>query len=131
MHYLAIIVAGVAAWIIGAVWYGPIFGKKWQQEVGMTDEDFKQGNLGVIFGSSFVLMCVMMYGLSFAIAAHPEITWTHGIFHGVMVGIMFAAASMGINYLYQRRSITLWLIDAGYQVLFLGVGGAIMAAMGV
>ena len=131
MNYLAILAAGAAAWFLGALYYGPIFGKKWQQEVGLSDETLKNGNMPLIFGSSFVLMCLMMYGLSFAIGAHPEITWSHGFFHGAMTGIMFAAASMGINYLYQRRSLTLWLIDSTYQVLFLGIGGAIMALMGV
>ena len=131
MNYLAIVVAGIAAWIIGAIWYGPIFGKKWQKEVGLSDETLKGGNMPLIFGTSLILMIMMMYGMSFLIAAHEDISWTHGFFHGCMTGIFFAATSMGINYLYQRRSITLYAIDAIYQILFLGVGGAIMALMGV
>jgi anti-sigma-K factor RskA len=38
------------------------------------------------------------------------------------------ATSAGINYLYQQKSLKLWLIDAGYQVIFLGIFGAIMGA---
>ena len=127
MEYLIIVGAGLAAWVLGALWYGPIFGKAWMAEMGFSQDDAPD-NMAVIFGLSFLLMVLMMFGLSHLIQAHTEITWTHGFYHGCMIGIFFAATSMGINYLYQRKSIKLWLIDASYQILFLGVGGAIMAA---
>jgi hypothetical protein len=46
-----------------------------------------------------------------------------------MAGVMFAAASMGINYLYQRRSLKLYLIDALYQVLGLALAGGVLGYM--
>jgi hypothetical protein len=36
--------------------------------------------------------------------------------------------TMGINYLYQRRSIVLWLIDGIYVVLGLSIAGMILGA---
>ena len=129
---LSVVVAGVVSWVIGAAWYSPVlFSKPWQTEVGLSDEQITTGTpMAVVFGLSLVLMIVMAFGLSFVIMAHgPDITWTHGAFHGMMTGIFFAATSMGINYLYQRRSIKLYLIDGVYQVLFLAVSGAILAAM--
>jgi hypothetical protein len=51
-----------------------------------------------------------------------------GAIHGLYIGIFFVAMSMGINYLYQRKSIKLWLIDAGYQIAFLGIQGMIIGA---
>ena len=129
INFLAIGAAGVASWVIGALWYSPVlFGKKWQSLVGMSDEDVQGGNMAVIFGLSLVMMLIMAFGLSPIIQAHGDsITPMHGAFHGAMVGLLFAATSMGINYLYQRKSITLWFIDAGYQVLFLAVSGLILA----
>ena len=128
VNYLAVIVAGVVSWILGALWYSPIlFGKAWQKELGFTDEYLKKGNMPLIFGSSLILMIIMAFGVVPVIKAHPEITWSHGFFHGAMIGLLFAAASMGINYLYQRKSIKLFLIDASYQVLFLGIAGMILA----
>lgn len=132
LNYLAIVLGGVGAWILGALWYSPVlFGKKWQAELGYTDEYLKQANMAVVFGLSLVCMIIMSYGLSFIVGSHPEGERTigHGFFHGCLAGFMFAAMSMGINYLYQRKSIMLYVIDAAYQVLMLGVSGAIMAAM--
>lgn len=130
VNYLSILVAGVAAWALGALWYGPLFGKMWQHEVGMTDDDLKGANMPLIFGTSFVLMCIMMFGMVPALLmAHDNISVSHGAFHGALFGVFFALTSMGINYLYQRRSIKLWLIDGLYQVALLAMGGAVLAAM--
>jgi hypothetical protein len=127
---LSIVLGGVGAWALGALWYSPIlFSKSWQKEVGLSDEAIAKGNMPVIFGLSLLCMIGMSFGLSFIIGAHPEIAWTHGFFHGCMAGLWFCATSIGINYLYGRRSVKLFFIDAVYQILLLGVSGAIMAAM--
>lgn len=129
VNFLSVLLAGVVAWALGALWYSPLlFGKTWQKAVGMTDDDLQGANMAVIFGSSFILMCVMMFGLvPILIFGHDNISITHGAFHGALIGILFAGTSMGINYLYQRKSFKLWLIDASYQILFLAIGGAIIA----
>ncbi len=131
VSFLSIFLGGLGAWMLGALWYSPIlFSKAWQTESGLSDEQVK-GNMALTFGLSFVCMVVMSYGLSFVIGAHPEneMNMMHGFFHGCMSGIFFAAMAIGINFLYQRKSLKLYLIDAGYQVLMLGVSGAIMGAM--
>jgi Protein of unknown function (DUF1761) len=128
---LSIVLGALGAWILGALWYSPVlFSKAWQAEVGLSEERMK-GNMVLVFGLSFVCMVLMSYGLSFVIGAHPadKMNIGHGFFHGCMSGIFFAATAVGINYLYQRKSLKLYLIDAIYQILMLGVSGAIMAAM--
>lgn len=130
INWISILVAGVAAWALGALWYSPLlFGKTWQKELGFTDDDMKGSNMAMIFGGSLILMMIMMIPLTFVVGAHDaaEITWSHGFFHGAMIGVMVAAASMGITYLYQRRTLKLYFIDALYQVLFMGLGGAVIA----
>ena len=82
--------------------------------------------------SSFVLMLVMAFGLAMLIQGHndpdSEVGTLSGLYHGLVIGFVFVGMSIGINYLYQRRSFKLWLIDAGYQILFLGAQGAILGA---
>lgn len=128
INYLAVITGGIVAWVIGSLWYSPLlFGKAWQKEVGMTDEDLKGANMPLIFGTSLLLMIVMAFGISPIIASHgDDMAWHHGMFHGLMVGLMFIATSIGINYLYQRKSFKLFLIDAVYQVLIVVIAGLIL-----
>ncbi|MDQ3101394.1 MAG: DUF1761 domain-containing protein, partial [Bacteroidota bacterium] len=76
------------------------------------------------------LTFLMAFGL--AMVWHTEdlsqVTWQVGLYHGLLIGLFFVATSMGINYLYQRKSLKLWAIDAGYQVCFMGLIGAILGA---
>lgn len=131
INFLAVLVAAIASFGLGALWYSPaLFGKSWQAELGFSDEYLKEGNMGKIFGSSFILILVMAFGMAMLIQGHfaQEITWLTGLKHGLYVGIVFVGTSTGINMLYQRKSLKLWFIDAGYQIVFLAIMGAILGA---
>lgn len=39
VNYWAIIVGAILSMVIGAIWYGPIFGKKWMEIVGVDPND--------------------------------------------------------------------------------------------
>ncbi|NNF21308.1 MAG: DUF1761 domain-containing protein, partial [Saprospiraceae bacterium] len=47
----------------------------------------------------------------------------------LMAGLFYAAPAIAINYLYQRKSLKLYLIDAAYMVLLLGLSGGVMALL--
>lgn len=131
INYLAVLVAGIASFALGSVWYNAnVFGKIWQNELGYSDEDLKDANMAKIFGSSLVLMIIMSLGMAFLIQGHSigETTLMTGLKHGLYIGLIFVGTSMGINMLYQRRSLKLWLIDAGYQTVILCIMGAILGA---
>lgn len=96
--------------------------------VGMTQEDIQDSNMAKTYGSSFVLILVMMTGLAVFLSVIPDaqVNAYQGGLHGLMIGLLFIATSMGINYLYELKPFKLWLINAGYQVVYLTVGGAIL-----
>ncbi|KXX72504.1 DUF1761 domain-containing protein [Flammeovirga sp. SJP92] len=128
INFLAVLVAALVSFVFGAIWYNPsVFGKTWQKELGFTDEYLQEGSMPKIFGTSFILMLVMSFGQAMLMAhGNQDFGLHNGAMHGFIIGIMFVGCSMGINYLYQRRSIKLWLIDCGYQITFLTVQGAII-----
>ena len=131
VNFFTVLVATLAAFFLGFVWYSFLFGKRWMKELGFSEEELKKGaNMGMIFGSTLALTFVM--GLGLAMLWHTEdptkLTWSVGLLHGLFIGVCFVATSTGINYLYQRKSLALWAIDAGYQVCFLMLQGAIIGA---
>jgi len=129
INWLAVLVAGIVSWAIGALWYSPVlFGKIWQRETGLTEESLKNANMAKIFGTSAVLMIIMAFGLAMFFQGDPEMNWLKGNQMGFITGLFFIAPSIGINYLYQRKSFTLWAIDTAYQVLILALSGAIIGA---
>lgn len=131
INYLAIFVATLAAFAPGALWHTRLCGKRWVMELGCTEEQLKQGaSVTRIFATCLALTFVMALGLAFNWHAEDpgSLNWRVGLYHGFLIGLFFVAPSTGINYLYQRKSLMLWLIDARYQVVFLALMGAIIGA---
>src|SRR5213594_387744 len=71
INWIAVIVAGIVAWVIGAVWYSPpVFGKRWMAllgmkvEVGMPEGAGKAlaGGLVLAIFTSLILV-LFVYGL--------------------------------------------------------------------
>lgn len=130
MEYLEPVLGGLAAFFLGFLWYTVLFGKAWQAETGITDEEAQQGMLKT-HGLAFVMMVILSYAVNIIINYHDpaDQTFMHGGFHGIMAGLFYGAPVIAINYLYQKKSLKLFLIDAVYVVLFLGLSGGVMAAL--
>lgn len=128
-NWIAVLGAELAGFVIGGLWYGPLLGKAWQAESGLSDEAMKSANLGRIFGLTFVLNLVAAF-----ILAHVMTTYQHPGLHisamiGFGIGLGFVATSIGVNYLFARKSLKLFLIDGGYWTLVYTVMGAIFGAL--
>lgn len=127
----AVVTATLALWMLGALWYSPVlFGKIWQKEVNFKEDGITKVNMFMTFGLSFLLMLFMVWALNFVINSHKpeEVSLMVGLHYGAFIGFFFAMMAVGINYLYQRRSLALWLIDGLYMVLGLGIAGMILGA---
>lgn len=130
MAYLEIILGGVAAFLLGFAWYTALFGKAWQAEVGLTDEQ-AQSNMALVHGLALVMMFIIAFGINFVVNLHPieEQTFVHGAFHGGLSAMMSAIPAVTIHYLYQRKSLKLYMIDAGYVLCFFALIGGVVAAL--
>jgi hypothetical protein len=116
VRWMAVVVAAVSAFVLGGLWYSPaLFGRIWQRETGLTDERLKAGNPSTIFGLSFVLALVASW--VFALFLGPEVTPGFGAAAGAGAGIAWVGTSFGINYLFERRSPRLFLVNAGYHAV--------------
>lgn len=129
INFWAVLVAALVFWTIGALWYSSVlFSKRWQKEVGFKEEEIKKTNLAVVFGTSFLLMLLMVWALNFVINSHkPEhVNLQTVLIYGLFIGFFFSMLIMSIHCLYQRRSIVLWLIDGIYMIVGLGIAGMIL-----
>lgn len=119
------VVAGTAAFfVVGAIWYGVLFGKVWQRAAGLSDEDVQGGNMALIFGLTFLfemLIAMVLWHLIARTGAAPHVVMMMSV--GFALGIM--APAIGINYLYQRKSGLLFAIDVGHFVLGMAAMGGV------
>ena len=120
-----ILVAAVSGFILGAIYYGPLFGKAWQKEVGLSDAEVSSG-AAQTFIPSFLLAIVASFTLALFMGDH--LGWKNGLIIGLTAGIGIAVTANTTNQLFERRSVKLMLINAGYWVLNLGIMGVILGA---
>jgi len=125
ISWLGVFLAALSSFLVGGLWYGPLFGKRWQIEAGLSDEDMKRGKLAIIFGGSFLLNLVAA-GL-FAIFMGPNPGLLRAVEAGAAIGLGLVASSFWISYLFARRSLVLALIDGGYMTLRFVVYGVVIA----
>ncbi len=128
INWLAVLVSAISAFVLGGIWYGPVFGKAWQRLEGLSDEEVQGGNTALIFGGAFVLNLVMASSLALLLQLHPAPGPVSGLAAGGLLGLSLIATSYGISYLFGRKPLALWLIDAGYMVVFMALMGAILGA---
>lgn len=124
INYLAVIVAALSAFVIGGLWYSVLFSKSWMVENGFDEEKLKKGNMGIIFGGSFILSLIISF--VFVLFLGPERDAMFGASAGFMAGLFWVATAMGITYLFERKSLKLFLINAGYHVVTFTVIGFIL-----
>jgi len=128
INYIAVVVAAVASFILGGLWYSPLlFAKAWQRESGVTEEQMAGANMGMIFGLTLVLSLIAAF--VFALFLGPRPSMPLGLGAGFSAGLCWVTASLGINYLFERKSLKLFLINGGYHTLQFTVIGLVLALM--
>lgn len=126
INWLAVLAASVSAFVLGGIWYGPLFGKPWMALTGVTEEVMAARNQGMIFGGAFVLTLIMVINLAMFIG--PEADLVFGAMAGFFAGAFWIAAMMGVIYLFEGRPLKLFLIEAGYAAVAMTLMGAILGA---
>ncbi len=126
INILAVLVAAVSAFFLGGLWYSKaLFGALWQKETGITDEK-AAGNAGRTFGGAFVLSLVA--SVTFALFLGEESTAAFGAGAGATAGVCWVAGSFGINYLFEKKSLKLFLVNGGYHTVQYTLMGVILGA---
>lgn len=125
INWLAVLLAALASFIVGGLWYSVLFARVWQREAGVTDDQLKRGTTQVFVGS-FLLAVVMAVVLAAFIGGGGA---AFGALAGLAAGAAWVAAALGVNYLFERRSLTLFAINAGYNIVTFSAMGAIIGAL--
>jgi len=63
LNLWVVLATGVVPMAVGALWYGPLFGKVWMKEADMSLEKIQGSNMIVIFGLSLVFSIMLAGGL--------------------------------------------------------------------
>ncbi len=118
VNWIAILIAGIADWLLGAVWF-TAFSKQWQAGLRMSPEELQMYMSHPNFWPYLVaLLCSCL--MAYAIARLVKGSLTHGLFRGINAGILVglaAAAAMITEMVFEYRAPAFTLISAAYPLL--------------
>lgn len=131
LNYIAIVVAAVVAFIIGGLWYSPfLFGNAWVKAHGFGEADLARmkTQAGRSYITMFALTIVMAAVLAILIGLTGIVRWQGGAKLGALCWLGFAATIGLSSAMFGGKKLTTYFIDASYQLVYIVVMGALLAA---
>jgi len=127
VNYWAILVAGAAYFILGALWYSPvIFGKAWTQAVGKSKEELQKGSSALKMIWAFVGSLIIAYGLARILSWTGSYSLTDAIVVSLLAAICFLVTVIGISDSMEVRPMKLYLINIFYNIIGFCIMGIII-----
>lgn len=132
VNYLAVIVAAIAGFAIGALWYSFLFAKMWMDAIGITEAEIRERRSPMPFVVAIVAYVIMAWVLAVLIGSvfADAVTIGDGILAGALSWLGFVVTTTAVNYSFAGRKPSLSAIDCGHWLVVLLVQGAIVAAFG-
>lgn len=119
VNWIAVVGAAACGFLVGGIWYGPIMGKKWMGAVGLSEEQIKSGNMGLIYGGAFAFSLLASWTLAHTFATYgTELSISVKILTALGIAAGFIVPAIGTNYLFSQKGKALFLIDAGTGFCF-------------
>lgn len=130
INYLAILVCGVLAMVVGYLWYGPLFGKKWMEVVKASPADLAkrqemQKSAGPLYFIQFVLTLFQVWVLATYFNDNQALTNSLWIWAAFIVPVIAGTAMW--NNDSAKISWTRFLIQSGYQLVIFVIFGLILS----
>lgn len=128
MNWLAVLCAGVAYWILGALWYSKLFSKPWSTAI--EQHGIKLRGTGFAMKMIVTLVCNLIAAIVLGRLFHQlqVIDVMRGVKIGAAVGVGFCATALTMNYVWQSPPPRLWAIDSTFHIVGCIVMGAILSA---
>ncbi len=124
---VAILVAAVAGWIFGAIWYG-ILSKPYQRALGLNPDDCKDKKMPVAPMIVAFVAALVMSAVLFQLLTNLGVLDVKGAaLAGLTIGVGFLLTSILVNNMFQQKPFTLTIIDGGHWVLAVVVEAVVLS----
>ncbi|MEM9097229.1 MAG: DUF1761 domain-containing protein [Pseudomonadota bacterium] len=125
MDYLGILLAAIAGFASGSIWY-MVNGARWLEATGRTEEEIKADKSPLPFIIAFLASLLTAAMMRHILVSSGISGIVEGLVSGLGVGLFMIAPWILTNYAFAARPRTLWWIDAGHVVLAATAIGAVL-----
>lgn len=127
INYLAVLVSAVVYFVIGAIWYGPLFGKAWVGLMKLKKDDIKMSDMAKPMIGSFLGYLLLCFVLAHFVDYAMANTYLEGAQTGFWGWLGFTVGTSAGTYLYGGKPMKLFALDNGYHLVGTVVAGVILA----
>jgi hypothetical protein len=131
VNWTAVVVASIVYFIGAGVWF-TLLKQQYLVGIGKTEEEMmRQAGGHVMYPYIVAFLCTIVIARVLAqviVATSPNPTATHGIRVAFYAWGGFVATTFLTEYVFELRSVTIWLITAGYPLIGMLIMGAILGA---
>lgn len=127
VNYLAVLVAAIISLVIGFLWYGPFFGRRWMQLANVTPGQITSGAMARTTAGAFIGALILYYVLALVVDWTGATTASGGVAAGFLMWLGFAATVTFNSVLYESRPTALWALNNGYQLATMLIAGVLLA----
>lgn len=118
-NFLALAAAALAYWMIGAIWFMPLFGKAWVAESEKAGPMPERPDTKTMMGymiAQFIYGLLICFALSYIVFNTGSIMLPAAIKMGALLGACISFATLGSAYTWSTKSTKLLIIDGGYHI---------------
>ncbi len=117
INYLAVAAAIILNMVLGALWYGPLFGKPWMALNNLTMEMIKeQGSPIKQYAVAVIASVIISLAIAFVAEAAGVANAAEGAMLGAIMSVGLVATAFGTSYMFESKALRHYLINAGYPV---------------
>lgn len=127
-NYAAVVVSAVVYWLLGALWYGFLFGKEYVVLEHLTDEQLKSASPVLPYLITFFLNLLIAFVLAQLCTWRTANTAAKGASLGILLWIGFVGPITYTTYMYEMRPLGLFAINQFYSLVGLFLMGLILGA---
>lgn len=133
VNYLAVIIAALAGFGVGAIWYS-VLGGVWLRASGKSEDDFKRST-GAAKAMPFIIAIVALLVMAMMLAGIMthlgSFTLRGGVIAGALIWLGFVITTLGVNHAFAGAKPMLTVIDGGHWLAVLLIQGAIIGGFGL
>ena len=119
VNYLAVLVAAVVAFLLGFIWYRPLFGKIWMKLSGMPDVKPKKKDMMLRSLGGLASYIVMAYVLARIFDLINVVALSEGLWGGFLAWLGFVGTITFGSFLWEKKPFNLWLLNNVYNLISL------------
>jgi hypothetical protein len=127
INLIGVLLAMLGFMVVGFLWYGPLFGKRWMELNGFTAESMGDVNMPVMMAKGLTNSLVAAVGISLVLSWKGAEGLLASMKTAFFIWLFFSATTALLAHIYEKQKLELTLIHFGNQLTAYLLAGAIIS----